>query len=109
MPLSHSTIDAAPRAQVAVAGGLPIGFEKGEDGRVFALANQKRIPLPDGAYSWQTVADDGQPTAGQWLGRIRDRAGATAEDAGKVIGVPIMAALLVCMLPIFLIGLPGGP
>jgi hypothetical protein len=101
--------ETGPRARVALAGGLPIGFEKAPDGRLFALANQKHIPLPDGAYSWQAEPGDNLSPAGQMLGQIRDRAGATTDEAGQVLGLPIRAALFACLFPLFYFGPRGGP
>jgi hypothetical protein len=102
--------DGTLRAQVRVLCGCPIGFEKEENGQLTAVAGQRRIPLPEGLYWWEAVPDSTQATTGEWYAQARNQVGEKVEEAGKVIGVPVQAALYTAMLPVCLLlyGLGGG-
>jgi hypothetical protein len=102
--------DGRLRAQVRVLCGCPIGFEKERDGQLHAVAGQQRIPLPEGLYWWEAVPDSSQATNGEWYAQARNQVGGKVEEAGKVIGVPVQAALYTALLPVCLLlyALGGG-
>ena len=47
-----------PRAQVRLFGGQPLGFEKAQDGGLWAIADKEKILLPDGVYWWEPGAQE---------------------------------------------------
>jgi hypothetical protein len=70
-------------AQVQVAGGDPIGFEKAQVGTLQAVAGGTRIPLSEGQYDWRytewTAALPSIPTG--TVGKTLETARQPAADA----------------------------
>jgi hypothetical protein len=42
-----------PRAQVWLGSAGLVGFEKTEDGQLWAVAGEQKVPVPDGRYWWE--------------------------------------------------------
>jgi hypothetical protein len=74
----------------------PIGFEKGCDGKVFAVAGEEKIELDAGRYCWH-IHPSTEYTGVKWL--VQE----TGERAVEIISLPFgLAALIVC-LPLLLL------
>jgi hypothetical protein len=62
------------RAQSWVLGGHALGFEKDEEGRLWAVADEKKIPLPEGLFWWELVPGLGP------AGSLGNRIGTTVDQ-----------------------------
>jgi hypothetical protein len=45
--------DATPKVTYNLKAGDKLGFEKGSDGQLFAVAGQHRAAVEDGSYYWK--------------------------------------------------------
>ena len=71
--------------------GARVGFAKGEEGQLFAVAGNEKLALPAGRYCWH-LTPESEPSGGQ-------KALWAANDAGEAL---VMIAGGVCMLPFLL-------
>jgi hypothetical protein len=72
----------------------PVGFEKGADGQLLAVAGREKIPVPEGRYCWHVSPE----TEYQGAQRILHE---TGETATMIVLVPCATAVSICMLPFF--------
>lgn len=78
-----------------------VGFEKGTNGELIAVAGNEKIPLEDGRYCWHITADS------EYRGtqRLWHETGETARTVAAVpvaiVMLPITAAMFLCALPVF--------
>jgi hypothetical protein len=92
------------RAQVQVYRDCPVGFEKAETGQVQAVAGERRIPLPDGMYTWQVMPDT-RCSEGE---RIGNSIGGAVDGAFGAMRGPIDFACVCVGFPLVWV-MQGGP
>jgi hypothetical protein len=93
----HTWIPEQEVAELYVRGlgrWKPVGFEKGSNGELLAVAGDEKIPLEDGHYCWHIT------TASEDRGMQRILSD-TGENVVAVATAPFALAACVCMLPVF--------
>jgi hypothetical protein len=62
----------------------PVGFEKGEDGQLFAVVGEEKFPLPPGRYCWRAIPEPPAPgpelSAGQKVVWALHKTGETVSE-----------------------------
>jgi hypothetical protein len=91
LPESVPAQAAAPvglRALYSLPAQAAVGFEKGEDGQLFAVVGEEKIPLPPGRYCWHATPEAPLP-GGQRVVGFLTKAGKAGTEI--VVGVVILA------------------
>ena len=71
-----------------------VGFEKGPNGELLAVAGGEKIPLEEGRYCWHITT----ATEYQGVQRVLNE---TGENVVAVAAMPFGLAAFACMLPVF--------
>ncbi len=88
------------RAQVQVASGKPIGFEKSETGELRAVAGEEKFSLPEGDYWWRLSTPP--PSIPK---KLNAKFEVVADEAAKPVSAVASAAkpiFYLCLAPIAL-------